>query len=816
MGNKNKFTFILITLIIFSAVFTFCEETEHEEDDEESLQPTAKTTLKAEKIPKKTDDEVADREERSRSRDGRSENEKRAAAENSEKFQFQAEVNKIMKIIVHSLYSNKEIFLRELISNASDALDKIRFQSLTNPSVLDSNKNLDIRIKADKEARTITISDTGIGMTKQELITNLGTIAQSGTAAFAEALETGTINNLIGQFGVGFYSAYLVADKITVVSKHNDDPQQWIWESSTQDSFTITPDPEGNTLGRGTSVTLALKVDPDNYQEMDDYLNPEKLRELAIKYSQFINFPIYLWASHEEDREVPDEEAEKEEEEKEEEDAELDELDLDEDKEEEGEEKKPKTKIVKETVWEWDRLNLTKPIWLRNKKDVTDAEYIEFYKAITKDTEAPVTYIHFAAEGDVDFKAILYLPSEPPYGQFDPSIRQKGVKLYVKRVFITDDFDTVIPKYLTFLKGVVDSDAIPLNISREMLQENKALDAIKKKLVRKAVAMFQMLAQEDKEKYDKFWENYGVNLKLGVIEDVQNRSRLSKLLRFKSSKSTGFVSLDDYVERMKKGQDQIYFLAGTNVDELKQSPLLEKLFAKDYEVLFLTEPIDEYVMQNIPKYEAKYKITNVGKEDVQVTADSPDQDEDEAKEKKEREEQEQQLQELIQYFKTNFSDTVGKVKISSRLIKSPCALVAESWGYTATMERVARSQALADKKMTSMWMGKKVLEINPKHPIITSLNDLLKTEGDESKKVKSIASLLIDAAAVSSGYNVADSPTFVRNLNNALLLNLGLEPVEEEEVTDEPVVQQEEHKKDDHKTGHDDDDDDHKDEDHDL
>jgi heat shock protein beta len=749
--------------------------------------PTVDADLKAEKVPLKTDDDVAQREERSIApSEGYTDDELKLIEQSAEKFEFQAEVPKIMNIIVRSLYSNKNIFLRELISNASDALDKIRLISLTNPSALDTNKNLEIKIKADLEANTLTITDTGIGMTRDELIRNLGTIAQSGTKEFAEALSSEATSNLIGQFGVGFYSAFLVADKITVTSKHNDDPKQWIWESSVGSSFTISEDPRGVTLGRGTRITLHIRDE----SESKVYLHAERIRELVDQYSGFIAYPIYLWDSHEVEKEVPADEEEEAEE------ADLEETEDEE--EEEAEEDEPKTKTVKEKVWEWKRLNDKQPVWLRNKNENTEQDYINFYKALTKDTGDPLTYVHFTAEGDTQFKSILYLPEEPPYGQFDTLNRHRGVKLYVRRVFITDNFDSLIPRYLGFLRGVVDSDTLPLNVSREILQEDKALENIKKKLVRKAIAMFQMLADESKHKHDdesedqpesdtaadaaattdadadspkyvKFWKAYGTNVKLGVIEDSQNRTRLSKLLRFISSKTEKLTSLDAYVERMKEGQDQIYYLAGESIEAVRASPLVEAVLHKGYEVLYMLDPIDEYVMQHLTKYDSKYRLVNLGKEGVHLDKDS-DEKKDSLKEA------ETELKPLIEFLEEQLSDKISEVKVSDRLLSSPCALVASTHGYTASMERVVKSQALADSRSRELqWMGKKIMEINPSHPIITHLAQILRDDPADPRAAD-IASLLLESSAIASGYSVQHPDLFAGRINRLLSASLGLPP----------------------------------------
>jgi len=773
-------------LIVAFLLVLFCAPkltVQEEVAKETTLRETVTEGLKGEKVALKTDDEAAMREERRTSMDGHSAVERKKLS-GEEQFGFQAEVGKLMKIISLYLYKNKEIFLRELISNASDALDKIRFASLTSPAVLDSKKELEIRIQADKDARTLVIQDSGIGMTREDLINNLGTIAQSGTQAFSAALEKGAASNLIGQFGVGFYSAYLVADRIVVQSKSNNSTKQYVWESSDQNTFAVYEDPSGDNLGRGTRITLHLKSDPD----VDEFMDPTKLNEIILRYSQFISFPIQLYSSHEEERpaqfvvEESSEEADSSEDSSEEDDS----------ASTEKEESAPKT--VKETVWDWERVNTIKPIWLRNKRDITEEEYNDFYKSISKDTQNPVTFSHFDAEGDVEFKAILFLPKDPPYAQFDPSIRHKGVKLYVRRVFITDDFDAVLPKYLSFVKGVVDSDSLPLNIAREQLQEEKALKTIKTKLIRKAVGMFQSLATQNVTQYNTFWDGYGTNIKLGVIEDIGNRARLSELLRFESTKVNNrlrgkdlpktFTSFDEYVKRMKKGQDEIYFLSGNNVEELQKSPLLEKLVKKGYEVLLLTDPIDEYVMQHLTKYDSKYKLTNLGKEGVKISDNKSDKNKDNNNSDKEEEKlNEAKTENIRKYLTENFSDVISRVKVSDRLVSSPAVLVADTWGMTSSMERVAKSQTLGDKRASSMemWAGKKVLEINAGHKLIERLEEMIKG-GKDMEEVKRVASLVVDTAALTGGYQLKDPSGFAKNIVGNLMSGLGLEDGEGEVV----------------------------------
>merc|ERR1712142_1277352 len=465
--------------------------------------------------------------------------------ESAEKHVFQAEVNRMMKLIINSLYRNKEVYLRELISNASDALDKIRLLSLTDKSVLAATEELSIKIKADKENHVLHISDTGVGMTKADLINNLGTIAKSGTAGFLSKLQdassTSEFSDLIGQFGVGFYSAFLVADRVVVTSKHNDD-KQYIWESDAN-SYSVAEDPRGPTLKRGTQISLYLK------EESYDFLEQDTVRDLIKKYSQFINFNIYLWGSSTKTVEEPieDEEEVKDDAEPKEED---EEGTVEEDKDEE--EKKPKTKKVDKTTWDWELCNQSKPIWTRKPEQIEEGEYEEFYKAITKDKNGPMTQTHFIAEGEVTFKSLLFVPSKQESESFNKyGQAQENIKLYVRRVFITDDFKDMMPNYLSFVKGVVDSDDLPLNVSRETLQQHKLLKVIKKKLVRKTLDMIKKISDD---KYAAFWAEYSTNIKLGVIEDTANRTRLAKLLRFTSSNGK-LTSLAEYVERMKDKQE---------------------------------------------------------------------------------------------------------------------------------------------------------------------------------------------------------------------------------------------------------------------
>ncbi|GMJ02729.1 SHEPHERD, HEAT SHOCK PROTEIN 90.7, HEAT SHOCK PROTEIN 90-7 [Hibiscus trionum] len=727
----------------------------------------------------------------------------RSLRNNAEKFEFQAEVSRLMDIIVNSLYSNKEIFLRELISNASDALDKIRFLSLTDKDVLgegDTSK-LEIQIKLDKEKKILSLRDRGIGMTKEDLVKNLGTIAKSGTSAFVEKMQSSGDLNLIGQFGVGFYSVYLVADYVEVISKHNDD-KQYVWESKADGAFAISEDTWNEPLGRGTEIRLHLR------NEAQEYLEESKLKELVKKYSEFINFPIYIWASKEVDVEVPADEDDSGDE-KETADSTTSEEGEDEDAEkaeDEDTEKKPKTKTVKETTYEWELLNDVKAIWLRSPKDVTEEEYIKFYHSLAKDfnDEKPMSWSHFTAEGDVEFKAVLYVPPKAPYNLYDSYYKAKSnLKLYVRRVFISDEFDELLPKFLSFLKGIVDSDTLPLNVSREMLQAHSSLKTIKKKLIRKALDMIRKIAEEDpdessgkdekeaeksedddekKGQYTKFWNEFGKSIKLGIIEDASNRNRLAKLLRFESTKSDGkLTSLDKYISRMKSDQKEIFYITGTSKEQLEESPFLERLKKKNYEVIFFTDPVDEYLMQYLMDYEGK-QFQNVSKEGLKIGKD------------KKNKELKESFKELTKWWKGAITaDKVDEVKISNRLDNTPCVVVASKFGWSANMERIMQAQTLSDASKQSYMKGKRILEINPRHPIIKELRErVVKDSKDEG--VKQTARLIYQIALMESGFPLPDPKDFASRIYSSVQSSLNISPdatVEEEEDVEETEIESE-------------------------
>ncbi|XP_055793657.1 endoplasmin-like isoform X4 [Salvelinus fontinalis] len=774
------------TIGLFCALLAFSSV---RAEDEVDIDGTVEKDLGKSRDGSRTDDEVVQREEEAIQLDGLNAAQIKEIREKSEKHVFKAEVNRMMKLIINSLYKNKEIFLRELISNASDALDKIRLLSLTNDEALTGNEELTVKIKADKEKNMLHITDTGIGMTKEDLVRNLGTIAKSGTSEFLNKMtemqtEGQSTSELIGQFGVGFYSAFLVADKVIVTTKHNNGTQH-IWESDSNE-FSVIEDPRGDTLGRGTTITLVMK------EEATDYLELETIKNLVRKYSQFINFPIYVWSSKTETVEEPIDETEADKKDKDHDEVEVEE-------EEEEDKDKPKTKKVEKTVWDWELMNDIKPIWQRPAKEVKEDEYKAFYKTFSRDTDEPISHIHFTAEGEVTFKSILFVPAAAPRGLFDEYGSKKNdfIKLFVRRVYITDDFHDMMPKYLNFVKGMVDSDDLPLNVSRETLQQHKLLKVIRKKLVRKTLDMIKKIAEEQYN--EKFWKEFGTNIKLGVIEDHSNRTRLAKLLRFQTSNSdTVLASLEQYVERMKEKQDKIYFMAGTSRKEAESSPFVEKLLKRGYEVIYLTEPVDEYCIQALPEFDGK-RFQNVAKEGVKFD------ESDKTKEK--REGLEKEYEPLTTWMKDSaLKDKIEKAVLSQRLTNSPCALVASQYGWSGNMERIMKAQAYQTGKdiSTNYYANqKKTLEINPNHPLIKEM--LKRINGNaEDQTASDLAVVLFETATLRSGYQLADTKAYADRIERMLRLSMNVDLNEEpEEEPEEEVKADEEEDEDSGATGRD-------------
>lgn len=776
---------------------------------------------------------------------------------NAESFTFQAEVNRLMDIIINSLYSNRDVFLRELISNASDALDKLRFMSLTDGGEAVDDAGLIVRVTGDVDAGVLQISDTGVGMTRDELIANLGTIAKSGTSSFmeklgkaakeaAEAKDAGAASNLIGQFGVGFYSAYLVADRVKVESRVKGGKVN-VWESGADGKFVVYQGIEETFKEEhGTKITLVLKSDAK------EYVDQKKLEELIKKYSQFINFPIFLRtktvistvASDDDEEKESEKEGEVEKKDKNEKnDEEKDEAGEDEIKVEDADENKvdePKQpKMKEETTFTWELMNHNKPIWTRDPTTVSEKEYANFYDGIAKLPGSPMAKSHFRGEGEVEFRSILYIPDKPPVDLYGghAELEKDAIRLYVRRVLVTDSFEQgLLPRYLAFLVGIVDSDDLPINVSREMLQKSKTLDIIRRKLVRKALDMMKSLVKldddadekagadetegdekdedgEEKEKtkkvvsraYIKFWKLYGKSIKLGVIEDGPNRARLSKLLRFRTSKSDlndvdDFRTLDQYLDGMKDDQDNIYYHSGESIDQISSSPFLEKLLAKGYEVIYLTEPIDEHMIMQLPDYEGS-KFMSVAKDGFKFG--EKDQKEEKEKSKALR----KQYRALTNLLKERMSGKVSKVKLSSRLSDTPCVLSTEQYGYSARMEIVMKAQAFADPDSFKYMTPKtKIMELNPHHPLIRKMLEDVKAiegkENDEKKKgedsVVEFGNLIHDTALISGGYLVQDTADFSKRMYRWISSTAGVDAYAKlEDVVPEQVKEGDEEDSDD-------------------
>ena len=630
------------------------------------------------------------------------------------KYSFQAEINQLMSLIINSFYNNKDIFLRELISNASDAIDKHRHECLQSGNTPISDYT--IKLSPDKEMKTLTLEDNGIGMSKEDLINNLGTIARSGTRLFMENMKD--TDTMIGQFGVGFYSAFLVSDNVEVYSSKDDGCH--VWKSDANGSFTIE---ESDAMPHGSKLVLHLKEDAH------EYLSENKLKELVKKHNQFITYPIELLVTKTKEVEVAEEEIEsvKDAEEEEYKDA-KDEIESVEDTEEQPK----KTKCVEYTDFEC--INKEKPIWMKNPDEVSKEEYESFYKSITNDWDSYLSVKHFSVEGQLEFTGLLYIPKRAPFDLFDETKKMNNVKLYVKRVFVTDESEHLLPEWLSFVKGIVDSNDLPLNISREYLQQNRSLKTIRKNLIKKSIELVSEL--EDSE-FTSFYEEFSKNIKLGAYQDSQNRDKLLKLMRWPSINSD-MMTFEEYIKTAT--DKKIYYMCGDDVNNMKNSPFVEKFKKLDMDVLFMSEPIDEYLLQQVKEY-SEHKLINVTKDGLNLseTTDS--------------------CEELCKYMKECLGDKVEKVIPSTILVDSPCCLVSSEYGWSANMERIMKAQALRSQHMNSMMSSKKIMEINPEHAIIKNMKD---------NKSKNMVELLYDIASVGSGFTVNEPFQFSKRMYKVL------------------------------------------------
>ncbi len=622
---------------------------------------------------------------------------------------FQAEVKQLLQLMIHSLYSNKEIVLRELISNASDAADKLRFEAISNSSLYETDSELNIRVSFDKAARTLTISDNGIGMRREEVIANIGTIAKSGTKEFFQNLtgDQAKDANLIGQFGVGFYSSFIIADKVTLVTRRAGEAEGVKWESGGEGDFTIEA---VDKAGRGTDVILHLRADED------EFLNDWKLKSIVRKYSDHITLPIVMKKSEWKDGEngaggemVPTDEDE--------------------------------------------TINSASALWARSKNDITEEEYNEFYKHVSHDFEAPLAYTHSRVEGKQEYISLLYVPSKAPFDLYDRERRQ-GIKLYVKRVFIMEDAEKLMPQYLRFVRGVIDSADLPLNVSREILQDSRDVEAIKNGSVKKVLGLLEDLAENKPEDYSTFWTQFGRVMKEGPGEDFANKDKIAGLLRFASTHindDTQNVSLKDYVSRMKPEQEAIYYITADTFAAAKNSPHLEIFRKKGIEVLLMSDKVDEWMLGGLTEFDGK-KLQSIAKGDLDLGKL-----EDEA-DKEAQKKVEEDAKDLVERIKTTLGDAVKEVKVTHRLTDSPACLVAGEHDLSGNLARIlkAAGQNAPDSKP--------ILEINPAHRLV----EKLKAESDESK-FADYAHVLFDQALLAEGGQLEDPASFVKRINSLIL-----------------------------------------------
>jgi molecular chaperone HtpG len=628
-------------------------------------------------------------------------------ADRTETHEFKTEVKQLLNLIVNSLYSHKEIFLRELISNASDAIDKLRFRAQTEEDILGGDTEFKIIIKRDAIKNTLTVEDNGIGMTYEEVLENIGTIAKSGTNSFLEAMaqlnkDTTLTPELIGQFGVGFYSSFIVAEKVSLLTKAVGEDKAVLWESHGDGEFTIA---EAAKDGRGTRITLELKKKEEGDQ---DFTDEWTIREIVKQHSDFVAYPIVM--DVEKDEPIPDAEQIKD------------------------KDGKPIGKTTRKVVKE-ETLNSMKAIWAKNKNDITDQEYEEFYRHISHDWNPPLEKLHLKLEGTTEYTALLYIPSQAPFDLFNPEYKN-GVQLYCKRVFIMDDCKELMPEYFRFVKGVVDAPDLNLNVSREILQQDRLVRNIKRNLVRK---LLDLLKDMDPEKYEKFWQEFGAVLKLGVHTDIENKTRIADLLRYKTTKSDGkWKSLQQYIANMQPEQKEIYYITGENTAALINSPLLEQLKSKDFEVLLMTDPIDEWVTQALAEYDGK-KLKSAEKGDLEL--DKVDQ------EKKGR------YETLFKHIRVKLEDTIKEVRPSTRLTNSVACLSGNNYDMSGYMEKILKSAGQQPPE------NKRVLELNMDHPVMEKIHGMFEANKDDPK-LNDYIHLLLDLAVIGEGGKLTDSSKF--------------------------------------------------------
>ena len=682
----------------------------------------------------------------------------------NETHDYQADISRVMNILVDNLYQNKDIFMRELISNANDALDKIRFQAIRDPSVLEKGpKALEILIDVNEEQKTLSITDTGIGMTKDELIENLGRIAKSGTSEFQKMLQSGD-TNLIGQFGVGFYSAFLVADKVTVISKSNNSTKQYIWISDASQQFTVVEDPRGVTLGRGTSIILHLKDNAYGYVDRD------RLISIVKHYSMFVDFPVKIW--HYKDSFV---EQSKETSTKSEEDIFKDDEGVkEEDSEPEGDDKTvaqgdTDTEMVKKRIWQWIQINDRKPIWLREPNEVAESDYSEFFQMFFKEPKGPLLHTHFKAEGRVVFNALFFIPSVAPPAEKLFAQLTRNVRLYVKRILVSDEWnDELLPTYLHFVKGVIDSNDLSLNVDRDRLIKMNALKLIKRRVTSKLLNVLRNMFLNDPITYADFYSKFGGNIKYGVVEDEANKRMLSKLLMFYTSYSPRkLTTLDDYVARMKKGQEKIYWIGAATVDEAIGSPYMEDLLSQGYEVLFAIEPIDVYCFERLDEFDG-IPLFNPEKSDNS----NPD---EKVQDVSGFNITQRLFNRYVKWFKKVVGERMENVILSKRLKVTPAICTATAFGYTASHERLLRAQTVHDSKLDeNLIMNHKILELNFDHPTVKDLFQRIRKNPKDSSSIDD-ARLLYDTALLAGGFQLSDSLNFTKRVFRMLGRTYGIE-----------------------------------------